>query len=40
MKRLDRNRKEEIGWIILAEESMSRIWDNKEDEVWDKYLSF
>lgn len=39
MEKLDRNRKEKIGWMILAEKSMNKIWDNKkDDEVWSKYL--
>ena len=39
MEKLDRNRKENIGWMILAEKSMKEIWDNKKDEeVWSKYL--
>lgn len=39
MERLDKTRKEKIGWMILAEKSLSKIWDNKkDDEVWSKYL--
>ena len=39
MERLDRNKKEKIGWMILAEKSMKKLWDNKkDDEVWSKYL--
>jgi len=39
MERLDKNKKEKIGWMILAEKSMNKIWDNKkDDEVWSKYL--
>ena len=39
MERLERNRKEKIGWMILAEKSMKKIWDNKkDDEVWSKYV--
>ncbi|MEK6840896.1 MAG: ribbon-helix-helix domain-containing protein [Nanoarchaeota archaeon] len=38
IERLERNRKEKIGWMILAERSMKKLWDNKEDEVWNKYL--
>ncbi len=38
MEKLDRIRKEKIEWMILAEKSMERIWDNKKDEVWNKYL--
>ena len=40
MERLDRTRKEKIGWMILAEKSLNKLWDNKkDDEVWGKYLS-
>lgn len=39
MEKLEKNRKEKIGWFILAEQSMKKIWDNKKDnEVWSKYL--
>jgi len=39
MEKLERNKKEKIGWMILAEKSMNKLWDNKrDDEVWDKYL--
>ena len=39
MDKLERNKKEKIGWMILAEKSMKKIWDNKrDDEVWNKYL--
>ena len=39
MEKLDRNRKENIGWMALAEKSMEKIWNNKkDDEVWSKYL--
>ena len=39
MEKLDRNKKEKIGWMILAEKSLKDIWDNKkDDEVWGKYL--
>lgn len=39
MEKLERNKKEKIGWMILAEKSMNKIWDNKKDDkVWSKYL--
>ena len=38
IEKMERNRKEKIGWMILAEKSMKKFWDNKEDEVWNKYL--
>jgi len=32
-------RKEQIGWMMLAEQSLRKIWDNpKDDAVWKKYL--
>lgn len=39
MERLDKTRKENIGWMILAEKSLNEIWDNKkDDETWSRYL--
>ncbi len=39
LEKLDKTKKEKIGWMILAEKSMKKIWDNKkDDEVWSKYL--
>ena len=39
IEKLDRSKKEKIGWMILAEKSMNKMWDNKkDDEVWSKYL--
>ena len=39
MEKLEKNRKEKIGWLVIAEKSMERIWNNKkDDEVWSKYL--
>lgn len=39
MERMERNRKEKIGWMILAEKSMEKMWDNKKDEkTWSRYL--
>lgn len=39
MEKLERTRKEKIGWMAVAEKSMEQIWDNKkDDEVWKKYL--
>lgn len=33
------NKKERIGWLILAEISMGKIWNNKKDDkIWVKYL--
>ncbi|MDO8459504.1 MAG: hypothetical protein Q7S74_00175 [Nanoarchaeota archaeon] len=35
----DESKTEEIGWSILAEKSMNKIWNNKkDDEFWSKYL--
>ena len=30
IEKLDRTRKEKIGWMLLAEKSMNKIWDNKK----------
>ena len=39
MEKLERTRKEKIGWMILAESSMKKLWSNrKDDEIWSKYL--
>ncbi len=39
MERLEKNRKEKIGWLILAEKSMIKMWNNKKDDkIWEKYL--
>lgn len=38
MEKLDSTRKEKMGWLVLAEKSMQKIWSSKEDEVWDKYI--
>lgn len=39
MEKLDKTKKEKIGWMILAEKSLNKIWDNKKDDkVWSKYL--
>jgi len=38
MEKLEKNRKEKIGWLIVAEKSMQKIWNNKkDDEVWKRY---
>jgi len=39
MERLDKTKKEKIGWMLLAEKSLNKMWNNKkDDEVWSKYL--
>ena len=39
MEKLERNKKEKIGWMIIAEKSMNKMWTNKkDDEVWSKYI--
>ena len=32
MTKLNRIKKEKIGWLALAEKSMAKIWDNKKDD--------
>lgn len=35
----DMNKKEESGWLALAEQSLNGIWNNKKDEkMWIRYL--
>ncbi|PIN91386.1 hypothetical protein COU57_00775 [Candidatus Pacearchaeota archaeon CG10_big_fil_rev_8_21_14_0_10_32_14] len=39
IEKLDRNRKENLGWMVLAEKSMEEIWNNKKDDkIWSKYI--
>jgi len=39
IEKMGLERKESLGWMMLAEKSMAKIWDNpKDDEVWNKYL--
>lgn len=39
MKKLEKIKKEKIGWIILAEKLLNNLWDNKkDDEIWKIYL--
>lgn len=39
MEKLEKNKKEKIGWMILAEKSLKELWENKkDDEIWGKYL--
>ena len=38
-ERMDRNRKEKMGWLAVAEKSMEKIWNNgKDDKAWGRYL--
>ena len=31
--------KDKLGWLLLAEKGLAKIWDNpKDDETWGKYL--
>ena len=39
MEKLDKNKKEKVGWLVVAQKSMEKIWDNKSDEkIWEEYL--
>jgi len=30
---------ESIGWLVIAESSLKRIWENeKDEETWEDYL--
>ena len=34
------DKREESGWLALAEQSLKDIWDNEKDEkVWSRYLN-
>jgi Arc/MetJ-type ribon-helix-helix transcriptional regulator len=39
MEKLDKNKKEKVGWLVVAQKSMEDIWNNKQDEkIWEEYL--
>lgn len=39
IEKLESSRKEKAGWLVIAQKSMEKIWDNKkDDEIWGKYL--
>ena len=39
IERLDSTQKEKYGWLLLAQQSMAKIWDNEKDEtIWQQYL--
>ncbi|MEK6964403.1 MAG: AbrB/MazE/SpoVT family DNA-binding domain-containing protein [Nanoarchaeota archaeon] len=39
MQGVEQAEKERIGWMMLAEKGMAKIWDNPQDEeVWKQYL--
>jgi len=39
IEKLDIRTKEKQGWLVLAQKSMEKIWNNKKDEeTWSKYL--
>ncbi len=32
-------RKEELGWMLLGEKALAKVWDNPQDEeTWKKYV--
>jgi len=36
---LNETKKEKLGWLILAEKSLAKNWNNaKDDKIWNKYL--
>jgi len=37
LKEMLEERKETYLAMKLSEDSFGRLWDNKEDEIWDKY---
>lgn len=32
MEKLEKDKIEKIGWLMLVEKSMKKIWDNKKDD--------
>ena len=39
MEKLEKNKKEKMGWLVVAGQSMDKIWNNKkDDETWSKHL--
>ncbi len=39
MEKLGTDKKEKMGWLILAQESMHKIWNTKkDDQIWSEYL--
>ena len=39
VEKLESELKEKWGWLALAENSLTKLWDNKkDDETWSKYL--
>jgi metal-responsive CopG/Arc/MetJ family transcriptional regulator len=39
INKLESYKKEKYGWLILAEKSLNKMWNNKkDDEIWKKYL--
>ncbi|MBD3204042.1 AbrB/MazE/SpoVT family DNA-binding domain-containing protein [Candidatus Woesearchaeota archaeon] len=41
LKRLAKyeNKKEDAGWLMIAEKNISKLWDNpRDEEIWSKYL--
>ncbi len=38
-KKIEEVKKKKQGWLVLAERSMKKIWDNpKDEEIWKEYL--
>ena len=39
INKLESYKKEKYGWLVLAEKSLNKMWNNKkDDEVWSRYL--
>ncbi len=39
MEKMGDSQKEKFGWLVVAEKSLNKLWNNKKDvEVWSKYL--
>ena len=39
LKEIEEIERERLGWLLVAEKSMAKMWDNpKDEEEWKKYL--
>ncbi len=37
---MEKKDEEKLGWLILAEKSIDKLWSNEKDKkVWNKYLT-
>ncbi|MBS3074074.1 CopG family transcriptional regulator [Candidatus Pacearchaeota archaeon] len=39
IQKIGLDRKEKLGWMMIAEKALAKRWDNpKDNKVWSKYL--